>query len=137
MVNAIPLQTIKVLYEIHKADVDQRNHELIQEFKHKQTSPASYFYHEAPTLTVFIDVYLRPVVLLRIIKAKELSFVNSMEHSEIAYIMNGCITSNNSLEIEQRVQRIIKRPKNKDIIQKLKATYLHLDSSDPYEHSVF
>lgn len=119
---AMPISTIEKLYEEHKIETNLRNIALVKEFRGRDYSAVPYFKQPAASVADFKFQYLNAVLILKLLESTENRFLQNLDHTDIAYLLNFA-TPIPSIELEQRVQRILKRPKNITIIDDLRLTY--------------
>lgn len=135
-ISAIPSHVLLKLYEKHKIQVNKRNIQLVKEFRGKPYSATSYFKQPAPNIEAFKIEYLNSIIVLKLMNSTENKYLQHLQHHEIAYLLD-FRTYLTSVEIEQRVQRILKRPKNIQVIDNLKQTYRDITFKSNLESTSF
>ena len=135
--NAIPAKQLNQLYIEHQKITKIRNKRFLQEFKYVTSKTSTYLKLAAPTIQIFKTDYLNSVIILNLLNSTHKHLFSELKHNEIAYLIGGSWTPQHSIETERTVQRMLKRPNNRNVITNLRETYREITFKSYTESTSF
>ena len=116
-IKALSTTTLNNLFIQHQQEVNQRNIELVKEFRTKEYAAIHYFKHPAKNLHSFQSDYLPSIIILKLLNTNYNSLFSNINQQEIAYLMGYTTSLQNVVDIENSIKRLLKRPKNRHQLQ--------------------
>ena len=128
LISALSKKEIDRLYAEHKKEIAEYNH------KHRKTefkkSPCS-------SLLLFKSTILPAVIVLKLQKSVFANYLSNLTYNEIAFILGKSTSKEAVVQLENRIVRVMKHPRNKKVMEDIKNTVKEIDYPQETLLSIF
>ena len=128
LISALSKKDIERLYEEHKNEVKAFN---------KRNKKTSFGKNPCPSLVLFKSTVLPSVVILKLQDSIYSNYLSDLSYNEVAFILGNSTSKETVIQIENKIMRIMKHPKNRKAMDEMKRTSKEISSPTETVFSIF